>query len=48
MPKTCARGAPAALEELPDPPLPDGLLDARGVVPRKKQLPPVVLVIPGA
>ena len=42
-----ARGAPAALEELPYPPLPDGSLDARGVVSRKKQLLPAVLAILG-
>jgi len=42
------RGAPAALEELPYPPLGDGSLDARGVVSRKKQLLPAVLAILGA
>jgi manganese-dependent inorganic pyrophosphatase len=34
---------PAVLEELPYPPLPDGSLDAAGVVSRKKQLLPAVL-----
>jgi manganese-dependent inorganic pyrophosphatase len=42
------RGAVAALEELPYPPLADGSLDARGVVSRKKQLLPAVLAILGA
>jgi manganese-dependent inorganic pyrophosphatase len=42
------RGAAAALEDLPYPPLADGSLDARGVVSRKKQLLPAVLAILGA
>ena len=36
---------PPVLEELPYPPLPDGSLDAAGVVSRKKQLLPAVLGI---
>jgi manganese-dependent inorganic pyrophosphatase len=39
------RGAPPELNELPYPPLPDGSLDARGVVSRKKQLLPAVLAL---
>lgn len=35
--------APSILDELPYPPLPDGMRDAPGVVSRKKQLLPVVL-----
>ncbi|MBI3600977.1 MAG: DHH family phosphoesterase [Nitrospinae bacterium] len=35
--------APPVLNDLPYPPLPDGTLDAPGVVSRKKQLLPVVL-----
>ncbi len=35
--------APPILDDLPYPPLPDGTLDAPGVVSRKKQLLPVVL-----
>ncbi len=36
-------GAPAILDDLPYPPLPDGTREAQGVVSRKKQLLPVVL-----
>jgi inorganic pyrophosphatase/exopolyphosphatase len=37
--------APAVLDELPYPPLPDGTRDAAGVVSRKKQLLPSLLGI---
>jgi manganese-dependent inorganic pyrophosphatase len=36
-------GEQALIADLPYPPLPDGTLDARGVVSRKKQLLPVIL-----
>ena len=39
------RGAPAVLDDLPYPRLPDGSLQARGIVSRKKQLLPVVLAL---
>jgi manganese-dependent inorganic pyrophosphatase len=39
------RGAPAILDDLPYPRLPDGSLQARGIVSRKKQLLPVVLAL---
>jgi manganese-dependent inorganic pyrophosphatase len=39
------QSAPMVLEELPYKRLPDGTLDARGVVSRKKQLLPVVLAL---
>ncbi len=39
------QSAPPALDELPFPHLPDGTLDARGVVSRKKQLLPTVLAL---
>jgi manganese-dependent inorganic pyrophosphatase len=37
--------APPILRELPYKPLPDGSLEARGVVSRKKQLLPVILAL---
>jgi manganese-dependent inorganic pyrophosphatase len=39
------RSAPALLDDLPYPRLPDGSLTARGVVSRKKQLLPVMLAM---
>lgn len=39
------RDAPPILSELPYKPLPDGTLEARGVVSRKKQLLPVILAL---
>lgn len=39
------RSAPALLDDLPYPKLPDGSLTARGVVSRKKQLLPVMLAM---
>ena len=39
------QSAPPALDELPFPHMPDGTLDARGVVSRKKQLLPTVLAL---
>lgn len=39
------RAAPPILSELPYKPLPDGSLEARGVVSRKKQLLPVILAL---
>lgn len=39
------QSAPPALDELPFPHLPDGTLDAKGVVSRKKQLLPTVLAL---